>query len=190
MATKKYAQIVDEKAYWVFETDVEPVFAPNIFLVNITDFTSEVREGMAYDVKTNTFSSTPESIKPTVEEIYSNQTITMQAIADLYTKMSNMISAPPVPVTDVTVIAGALSASLTWKAPIINGGSAISDYIIEVYSDNSLVKTIDTKSAALSATVSELSAGTAYTFIVKAINEIGASPASTFSAAVTPTAAI
>jgi hypothetical protein len=86
---KKYAQIIDNKAYWVFETESDPVFAPNIFLVDITD-KPDVQEGWEYDVMTNTFSGVPRPPQPTLKDIGDNQIVMMNAIADLYIQLSKL----------------------------------------------------------------------------------------------------
>ena len=96
-------------------------------------------------------------------------------------------SVPDAP-TGVTATAGNSNASLTWSAPADDGGSAITDYKIDVYSNGSLLKTIDTKSTNTSAAVSDLTNGTAYKFDVKAVNSVGDSLPSAFTSEVTPSA--
>lgn len=185
MATKKYAQIVDGSVYWIFDTDVEPVFASNIVLLDITG-NKDVKQGWSYDVKTNTFSSTPQSELPTTQDIYDNQIIVMNAIADLYSKVSRAIFVPSIP-TNIMATAGNGSVSLSWNAPTDNGGSDISDYKVNVYSNNTLIKTIDIQSTLTTAIISGLTAGTSYTFNVKAVNKIGDSPVSPISTSISPT---
>lgn len=57
----RFAQILNNKAHWVFETDKKPEFAPNIVLVDITD-NPKVQEGWDYDEEKKAFSEPAESI--------------------------------------------------------------------------------------------------------------------------------
>lgn len=67
----RYAQILYDKAHWIFESDEEPNFASNIILVDITD-NLEVQEGWDYDYETGGFTEPvipePEVPQPTIEE--------------------------------------------------------------------------------------------------------------------------
>lgn len=96
-------------------------------------------------------------------------------------------SAPSAPY-NVTATAGNASVSLAWTAPDNDGGSAITDYKIDVYANGSIVKTVDTGLTTPSATISGLINGTGYTFDVKAVNAIGDGTPSAFTNMVTPTA--
>lgn len=51
----RFAQILYNKAYWIFEADKQPDFSPDIILVDITE-KPEVREGWDYDENTGIFS--------------------------------------------------------------------------------------------------------------------------------------
>ena len=89
-------------------------------------------------------------------------------------------------VTNVTGTAGIGQISVTWSAPVSNGGSALTDYTVQ-YSSNSggtWTTFADGVSTATSTTVTGLSAGTSYTFRVLAKNTIGDGPYSAASAAV------
>ncbi|MGN9810206.1 apiosidase-like domain-containing protein [Micromonospora sp. BQ11] len=81
----------------------------------------------------------------------------------------------------VTATAGNASASVSWAAPS-NGGSPITRYTVTGTPGGSCTTT-----GATSCTVTGLTNGTSYTFRVTATNAIGTGPASTASAAVTPT---
>ncbi len=88
--------------------------------------------------------------------------------------------------------AGNGTVDLSWSAPSDDGGSSITDYVIEEYqgSDTSGTATlVDAKSTGISATVSGLRNGTTYTFTVEAVNSVGTSPAST-SLTATPAAVV
>ncbi len=89
-------------------------------------------------------------------------------------------------VTNVVGTAGIEQISLTWSAPISNGGSAITDYTVQYSSDSgsTWLTFTDGVSATASTTVTGLSAGTSYTFRVLAKNAIGDGPYSTASAEV------
>ncbi len=81
--------------------------------------------------------------------------------------------------TDVSALAGDGAASVSWTAPVDNGGSPVTSYTVTVSPGG------DTVSCAASpCTVSGLSAGTAYTFTVRAVSAAGSSIPSAASAAV------
>jgi titin len=96
----------------------------------------------------------------------------------------------PTTPTAVSGTFGDSSVSLTWSAPASNGGSEITDYMIQSSSDGGSTWTTfaDGTSTAASTTVTGLTNGTAYTFRVAAMNAVGNSSYSTASTAVTPRA--
>lgn len=66
---KRYAQILNNKAHWIFEADKKPKFAPDIVLIDITG-SSEVQEGWDYDAETGAFTETnPIFPEPTETEL-------------------------------------------------------------------------------------------------------------------------
>jgi len=75
---------------------------------------------------------------------------------------------------------------LRWSAPSHNGGSAITDYVIEYSFDSgdSWTTFADGVSAALTATVTGLTNGTTYLFRVSAKNYVGTGAVSTTATAV------
>lgn len=83
--------------------------------------------------------------------------------------------------------AGYGSVALTWTAPASNGGSAVTDYVVQYRPGSSGAWTTfaDGTSTSLSATVTGLSNATAYTFQVAAVNAIGQGAYSTASNSVT-----
>lgn len=98
---------------------------------------------------------------------------------------------PGVP-TSVAGTGGTLQAVLTWTAPANNGGSAITDYSIEVFAAGGGAPvgvtgaTVRLKGANTTGyTFTGLSAATGYTFKVKAVNAVGTSAASSASATIT-----
>lgn len=70
----KFAQILYDKAHWIFEADEKPEFAPNIILVDITE-RDDIQEGWDYNSETGEFTApvipdpTPVEPTPTVEEM-------------------------------------------------------------------------------------------------------------------------
>jgi hypothetical protein len=87
--------------------------------------------------------------------------------------------------TNVTVTAGYKQANLSWTAPTFNGGSTITGYTVTssplVSAPSACVNTANT-----SCTFTGLTAGTAYTFTVVAINTKGNSSSSAASSSSTP----
>jgi hypothetical protein len=87
----------------------------------------------------------------------------------------------PGPVTGVTAVAGAGSATVSWTAPSGNG-STITGYTVPASPGGA---TCTWTSGPLSCTVTGLSDGTTYTFTVTSTNGVGTDTASGSSAATT-----
>ncbi|WEK54980.1 MAG: SdrD B-like domain-containing protein [Candidatus Cohnella colombiensis] len=98
---------------------------------------------------------------------------------------SNEVSATPMTVpsapTEVRAVGGNGQATITFTAPDDQGGSPITGYEVTVLPDQ---RTVTGHSSSI--TITGLTNGSAYTFIVKAINSVGLSTASVESNAVTP----
>ena len=92
-----------------------------------------------------------------------------------------VITAPSAP-RGVTAIPGNGLAVVSWTAPLSNGGSPITGYIVTASPGGRQVIT----TGATTATVSGLTNGTSYTFTVRAANASFTSVASAPAAAVTP----
>jgi mannan endo-1,4-beta-mannosidase len=101
--------------------------------------------------------------------------------SDLAIDLQNLSLAAPGPPTTVTGIAGNAKASVSFVAPVSNGGSPITGYTVTA---NPGGKT--GTGAASPIVVAELTNGSSYTFTVTATNSAGTSPNSTASNAVTP----
>ena len=94
---------------------------------------------------------------------------------------------PPAAPTGVTATAGVISAVVTWVAPVPNGGPPVSSYEI-VPTPGTVADVTGIAPGSTSATVTGLTAGTSYTFQVRAVNADGPGLLSAPSNAVTPTA--
>lgn len=98
-------------------------------------------------------------------------------------------AAPPAPIAFASPSQGNGSVNLAWIAPASDGGSAITDYVVQYSSDSgSTWNTFeDGTSATPGATVTGLTNGTAYQFRAAAVNAIGTGSFSSIWTA-TPTA--
>jgi hypothetical protein len=95
---------------------------------------------------------------------------------------------PPGPPTGVAATAGQASATVAWTAPA--SGGAPTSYSVQPRVNgvaSGSPKTVTGSPPATSATITGLTAGTAYTFVVTGANAGGAGTASSPSNAVTPT---
>src|SRR5439155_13936581 len=102
-----------------------------------------------------------------------------------------VLTAPGAP-TGVTATAGNASASVSWTAPLSDGGSAITSYTVSAATANGVAPATPISATvtapATSATLASLDNGTAYTFTVVATNAVGNSASSLPSNSVTPVA--
>ncbi|MCU1356239.1 MAG: hypothetical protein JWM89_1657 [Acidimicrobiales bacterium] len=88
------------------------------------------------------------------------------------------------------VAAGDSSASVSWSAPVSNGGADITAYVVTPFV-NAVAQTPQTfNTTALTHVLTSLTNGTTYTFQVAAVNVAGTGPNSASSAAVTPGAQV
>ena len=90
---------------------------------------------------------------------------------------------PGAPTSVLATSVGQGRVTVSWTAPVSNGGSAIIGYTVRASGDSSQACATN---GALSCTVAGLANGTAYTFTVVATSAIGNSGASAASGAVTP----
>lgn len=92
----------------------------------------------------------------------------------------------PHPPTDVSAVAGDGQATVSWAAPVDDGGSPITSYTV-VANPGGISKTVS--AATLQTTVTGLANGTAYSFTVRATNALGTGNPSELPAIVTPVGA-
>lgn len=91
----------------------------------------------------------------------------------------------------VTAVIGSQSVRLNWNLPASNGGSAITDYLVQYSSNGGSTWNDFSGSVSTSRfeTVTALTNGSTYSFRVFAVNSIGASPASSVVSATPSTTA-
>ena len=92
---------------------------------------------------------------------------------------------PPAP-TGVAAVAGNGQASVSWTAPVSNGGSPLTGYVVTPYVGATAQTAVVAPATATNATVGGLANGTSYTFTVAATNAVGAGTASPATGAVVP----
>jgi hypothetical protein len=99
----------------------------------------------------------------------------------------NVATEPSAP-RSVVGVAGDTQASVSWGAPTSDGGSDITDYIVEYQQDGAATWSVfaDGTSNATSATVTGLTNAREYQFRVSALNAVNTSATSGVSVAVTP----
>ncbi len=106
-------------------------------------------------------------------------------VADLDTGSSVVPTAPNAPTGLTATAASTSQINLSWTAPSNNGGSAVTGYTIERSASGSTWSTIVANTGSTGTTYANtgLTANTAYTYRVSAINLVGtSSPSSTASA--------
>jgi hypothetical protein len=113
------------------------------------------------------------------------QTSTAAASVTISYQLPTVPGAP----TGVSAIAGNTQISVSWTAPVSDGGSAITGYTVSAQGGGTTTtRTLDDPSAT-SAVIGGLVNGTAYDITVAAINSVGTGPATAASDnPVTPTA--
>jgi len=107
---------------------------------------------------------------------------------NLGTDTTIIIATEPTAPRSVVGVAGNTQASVSWGAPTSDGGSDITDYIVEYQQDGAATWSVfaDGTSNTASATVTGLTNARAYQFRVSALNAVNTSATSGASVAVTP----
>lgn len=93
----------------------------------------------------------------------------------------------PDPPTDVTAYPGDGSATITWSAPLQDGGSPVIGYVVTPYANGTPGPSIRFNQPNTTEAVINLANGSSYTFTVTAITSVGIGLPSAQSNAVTPT---
>jgi hypothetical protein len=109
----------------------------------------------------------------------------------VWNSVSVLFNAPAVPrvpgiPTIGTVAAGDGQATVSWAAPVSDGGSPITGYVVTPYIGDAPQSPVPFNSTATTETVTGLTNGTTYQFRVQAINAVGTGPYSALSEALTP----
>jgi alpha-tubulin suppressor-like RCC1 family protein len=118
----------------------------------------------------------------TVTATNSAGTSDVSVVSNAVTPDSSLGAAPDAPI-NVTAVGGRRAATVSWNPPINDGLSNIGSYTVTAAPGGHSVTTPD-----LTATFTDLTVATSYTFTVTATNDIGTSPPSIASNAVIPTA--
>jgi hypothetical protein len=104
------------------------------------------------------------------------------------TSIVAMSTAPPgAPRVGKASLTATGEASVTWSAPASDGGEPVTGYVVAAH-PACACKGVTATAGSRDATVSGLTAGTAYTFTVSALNSVGTGVASSPSNAITPRA--
>jgi subtilisin family serine protease len=92
----------------------------------------------------------------------------------------------PAPPRIGTPNAGPGAARVRWSAPVSTGGSPITGYVVKAYQGWTQVRQVTVPATAREVRLAGLTNGRAHTFVVQAVNAVGASLHSARSIAVTP----
>ena len=117
------------------------------------------------------------------------QAFNSQGSGPVSAESNGVVPSPPgVPSAPGTPTASAATrqVALSWTEPTSNGGSAITGYKITPYIGSTAQATTEVGASTLSTTVTGLTNGKAYTFVVQGVNANGPGVASSASTAVTP----
>lgn len=95
------------------------------------------------------------------------------------------LTVPGAPGNPVATGTTETSVSLTWSAPVADGGTPVTGYTVKAYTEGATAPSATVSPTGTTTTVSGLVAGTTYTFEVAAQNTVGAGPASARSLPVT-----
>ncbi|TAK77242.1 MAG: hypothetical protein EPO16_05870, partial [Dehalococcoidia bacterium] len=158
-----------------FTTRMDVTTAYGLISWNYTLAANTLTGGQRFGVR---FQVQPDSNGPTATLGFDASTAASNVVAQI-------TSTPDAP-TSVVATPGSGQASVTWVAPASNGGSAITGYTVTASPGG---QTATVGGSTLTATVTGLTNGTAYTFTVTATNAIGTGPASAASNSVTPATA-
>ena len=170
------------------------VFAPGVsvtssYIRSTTDITSMSGTSMAAPhvagvaalyLQTNP-SATPATVASTLLAASTPNVVVDAGVAspNRLVYSSSFAPAPATTASAPTIssaIPGFSSVALTWKAPVSNGGAAITSYLVQYSANGATWQSMSTTNT--SATVTSLANGTAYSFRVAAVNSVGTGAAS------------
>ena len=100
--------------------------------------------------------------------------VRVHALGAIVSPTLRAVSVPGRP-QDVTAIAGDAKAVVSWLAPSKDGGAAVRRYAVTAVPGGRSCATSSAVAGEQSCTVEGLADGTAYTFVVRAVNRVGAS---------------
>lgn len=139
--------------------------------------------GLSFSASTGTITGTPTAASAAAQYVV-NATVGGNVVRDTLT-IAVTTGTPPNAPTGVTAARGNRQATVSWTAPLVTGSAALTSYKAMAVADTSR-NCVTPNGAALSCTITGLTNGQAYTFIVRAISSAGASASSAASTAVTP----
>ena len=153
----------------------------------ISDYLVEYNSGSGWTTFTRS-SSTATSVRVTGLTNGTSYSFRVSAVNEVGTGTTStatssvLVATAPGSPTSLSGTGGVDFVDLTWSAPSSNGGSPITDYVVEYSTGGSWTTYVRTASTATSVRVPSLTTGTNYTFRVSAKNLFGTSdPVSTFS---------
>jgi len=157
----------------------------------LIDYTIEYRAGAGSWIAFSHSASTSTSISVTGLTDGTSYTFRVSAVNDMGTSSASTVSSAYTPLgtpaapTSLSATYGNTQASLSWTAPTDNGGSVITNYLVEYSSNdgNSWSTFAHSVSTTPSITVTGLVNGTAYSYRVSAINAIGTGAGATTTTA-------
>jgi hypothetical protein len=156
----------------------------------ITDYVVTPYIGAAAQTPIN-----PGNVTSTVVTGLTNGTAYTFRVAATNTTGTGAQSAPSAAVTPATVpgaptavgaVGGNAQATVSWTAPAVNGGSAITGYVVTPYIAAVAQSPVNVVGNVASTVVTGLTNGTAYTFRVAATNAVGTGAQSAESSPATP----
>jgi hypothetical protein len=147
----------------------------------LIDYTIEYRAGAGSWLAFSHSASTSTSISVTGLTNGTSYTFRVSAVNDMGTSSASTVSSAYTPLgtpaapTSFSATYGNAQASLSWTAPTDNGGSFITNYLVEYSSNGGSSWTTFTHSVSTtpSITITGLTNGNAYSYRVSAINAVG-----------------
>jgi hypothetical protein len=183
---------VDTRHCLAWSAPVSPANVLDLYLDG--DYLGQV--GRSYDVPTQALFFMDDLTVPNENILGHVDAMRISSVARTSTELADACAASnagtplttvPGPPTALTVDPASEAAALGWTAPASDGGSPITDYVIEYSSDGGATWLVfaDGVSTTPSATVTGLLSGETYLFRVSAVNSVGTGPPVTTASAIT-----